>query len=155
MSGQIILVAGLPGSGKTTRMHRMLQEGWLLFDDSKAGGLDSFFRRSPRFHELVSALCDGRKSAVADIDFCRTEARQEAESAIGEFAPGVPLDWHFFENDLASCEANIMRRKRDCFQTELQNLGRYSAGYHIPQGAFVLPLWRGDNDCQAEIWELL
>ena len=33
MSAEIILIAGLPGSGKTTYINAREQEGWSIFDD--------------------------------------------------------------------------------------------------------------------------
>jgi predicted ATPase len=36
MSAEIILIAGLPGSGKTMYMKALQQEGWSIFDDFKA-----------------------------------------------------------------------------------------------------------------------
>jgi broad-specificity NMP kinase len=35
MAGNIILIAGLPGSGKTTYMDGMRRDGWTIFYDFK------------------------------------------------------------------------------------------------------------------------
>jgi hypothetical protein len=37
----------------------MLQDGRLIFDDFKAGGVDLRFRSSAKFRELIAALNDG------------------------------------------------------------------------------------------------
>ena len=36
---------------------------------------------------------------MADIDFCRTEAREEAEGFLLTIIPNLKLRWLFFEND--------------------------------------------------------
>jgi hypothetical protein len=84
MSGQILLVGGLPGSGKTTLLAAMEKEGWLIFDDFKAGAFfDSpRFQNARRFSDLLTSLNSGGKCVVADIDFCNSASRAEAESVI-------------------------------------------------------------------------
>jgi len=143
MSENVILLAGLPGCGKTTYLCQMSQDGWLVFDDYKAKAFDdsSAFRKSRKFRALISALRNGLRCAVADIDFCKTESREEAESVLSAEVPGVKLCWRFFENDPPACEANIRSRNRPRLQTDLEKLHGYSAFYRIPQGADVLPIW--------------
>jgi hypothetical protein len=151
MNEQLILIAGLPGSGKTTYLCRMLRDGWLVFDDYKAEALEdcSKFGSSRKLLPLISALRASLRCAVADIDFCRTESRHEAEDALREQVPGVSLCWHFFENDPLACEANIRRRNRDCLQRELGFLQELSPGYLIPDGAVVFAVRR--NTDQREL----
>ena len=140
MSEDVILLAGLPGCGKTTHLCRMCRDGWLVFDDFKANAFDdsSAFCKSRKFRTLISALHDGLKCAVADIDFCKTKSRAEAERVLRAEVPGVKLGWLFFANDCPACEANIRRRDRPSRQTDLEKLHEYSAFYGIPQGADVL-----------------
>jgi len=144
MAELLILMAGLPGSGKTTRLCHMLREHWLLFDDYKREAFNdcSKFRDSRKFRALVSALRDGVRCAVADIHFCKTEPREEAEDALREEVPGVSPYWQFFENDPVACEENIRHRNRDCLQKELENLQDLSRAYHIPPGAVVFSVRR-------------
>jgi hypothetical protein len=77
---------------------------------------------------------------VADIVFCKTESREEAQSVLFAEAPGVQLGWLFFENDLVPCEANIRSRNRDSLQADLEKLHEYSACYFSPPGVDVLPI---------------
>ncbi|MGD0164102.1 MAG: hypothetical protein ABSB39_16650 [Candidatus Sulfotelmatobacter sp.] len=144
MSENVILIAGLPGSGKTTHLCQMLRDGWLVFDDYKAQAFEdcSKFGSSGKFLPLISALRSGLRCAVADIDFCRAESREEAESLLFTIVPGLKLRWLFFENDSSACEANVKSRDRRQLQTELENIRRYSKSFNIPQGAEVLPVSR-------------
>jgi hypothetical protein len=138
----IILLAGLPGCGKTTHLCQMCRDGWLVFDDFKADAPDSssVFNKSRKFRTLVCALRDGLKCAVADIDFCKPESRAEAMSTLLADVPGIRADWWFFENCSAKCETNIRNRNRDSLQKDLEKLHEYSGLYCIPQGADVLPV---------------
>lgn len=147
MSKDVILLAGLPGSGKTTHLCQMRRDGWLVFDDYKAKALDdcSAFRKSRKFSALISALRDGLSCAVADIDFCRTESRQGAESVLLAEVPGVRVGWRFFENDPSACEANIRSRKSPRLQIDLEKLHEYYGFYCIPEGADVLPIGRNSQ----------
>jgi len=144
MNQNVILLAGLPGCGKTTHLCQMHRDGWLVFDDYKAEAVDdcSAFRKSRKFGALVSALRDGLKCAVADIDFCKTESRAEAESVLFVEVPGVKLRWRFFENSPSACEANIRSRNRSSLPNDLEKLHKYSLLYRIPLGAEVLPVWQ-------------
>jgi hypothetical protein len=142
MTENVILLAGLPGGGKTTHLCQMCWDGWLVFDDFKAEARDESpeFRKSRKFRTLISALRDGLKCAVADIDFCKTESRAEAEKVLLAEVPSVKLGWRFFANDRSACEANIRSRNRPGLQDELDKLHEYSPLYNIPQGAEVLPI---------------
>ena len=155
MGENVILIAGLPGSGKTTHLCRISRDGWRVFDDYKAEGPDLMFRSSPRLGDLIGALRAGLKCAVADIDFCRTRSREEAELVLFEEIRDLRLRWCFFDNDPSACEANIRRRNRSCLQDELRYLREYSPSYSIPQGADVLPVTAQNADRrETENWEL-
>jgi hypothetical protein len=148
MNEDVILLAGLPGCGKTTYLCQMFREGWLVFDDFKAMAFNdcSKFRNSRKFRALTRALRDGLKCAVADIDFCSTESREEAERELLVEVPGVRHGWIFFANDPAACEMNIRRRNRSCFEGELDYVRRHSASYDIPQNAVVFPIGRKPSE---------
>ena len=132
----------------------MLADGWLTFDDYKAGGVDLSFRSSPRFGDLIGSLKADRRCVVADIDFCSTESREEAERDLLAEIPGLTLRWLFFENNPSACRANIMSRNRRCLQDEMGYLSKYSPSYDIPQCTSVLPIGENRNRCDAENREL-
>lgn len=144
MSTEIILIAGLPGSGKTTYMEAQHQEGWSIFDDFKANAYDdsSVFWHSRNYEALLTALCEGQKCVVADIDFCKASSRREAEAALRTRIPDLAISWRFFENDFHACQANIMRRASRSIEDNLRALHEYRAVYQIPIGAQVIPIWR-------------
>lgn len=56
MVGEIILIAGLPGSGKTTHMDSMRRDGWTIFDDFKANAYNA---RPPSSTRGITKRCFG------------------------------------------------------------------------------------------------
>jgi hypothetical protein len=151
MESEVVLIAGLPGSGKTAYLSRLSQDGWLIFDDFKAQAFEdcSKFRSSARFPELIRVLREDRNCAAADIYFCRISSREEAELDITAEVPDIKLSWRCFENEPSACEVNIRRRpgRTDLQrQQELKYLAEYSPIYEIPQSAVILPVWREDEN---------
>jgi hypothetical protein len=139
MSGQILLVAGLPGSGKTTLLSGLEKEGWLIFDDFKAGAFfDSpQFRNARRYTNLLQSLKSGGKCVVADIDFCNSAPRAEAESVILTEVPDAALDWLFFAPDVNACVVNIEWRNRPSKTEDIEALYTYARLYVVPPGATI------------------
>lgn len=144
MSAEIILIAGLPGSGKTTYINAREQEGWSIFDDFKANANNdsSAFRHSRNYEALVTALREGQKCLVTDIDFCKANSRREAEAALRTQIPDLMLSWLFFENDFHACKANITRRAGPSIEDNLRALREYCALYQTPIGGQVIPVWK-------------
>ena len=124
MSERVILLAGLPGCGKTTYLCQLCRDGWLVLDDFKANAYNdsSKFRKSRKYRALLTGLHHGLRYVLADIDFCKTESRAEAERVLREEAPGVELGWRFFAKDPRACEANIRGRNRDSLEADLAKL---------------------------------
>jgi hypothetical protein len=154
MQGQLVLVAGLPGCGKTTYLCQMCHDGWVVFDDFKALAFEdcSKFSSSRKLRSLLAALRDGLKCIVADIDFCDAHARADAESVLLLAIPELDLSWRFFANDRPACEANARSRSRQCLERELSLIAKYAPSYQIPRGAIVLPV-RTDRQLATGNWQ--
>jgi len=139
MSGQLLLLAGLPGCGKTTYVKELERDGWVAFDDFKACATNDSakFAHSRHYEALLGALREGRRCVVADIDFCTSKGRGEAERALRSGASGVTFRWCFFANDPDACESNIRHRNRAALDRDLSKMREYAATYVIPDGAEV------------------
>ncbi len=112
---------GLPGSGKTFLVKQLEAQGFRKFDDFKSNAHDDspLFHKAQTFQALIGTLKRGQKCVVADIDFCRQEAREEAEHLLPKVAH-VSIEWVFFEKNVEQCEANI--RHRNSLQPALRLL---------------------------------
>lgn len=141
-TNDVLFVVGLPGCGKTTLCRELERNGRAVFDDYKAHAHDdsSRFRMSRHYERLLELVRDGARCVVADIDFCRADARVEAEQTLREQIPLVRVEWLFFANDSAACEANIRRRHRVHVDRDLEKMREYSVMYSIPPGAAVIPV---------------
>lgn len=121
---EVLFVAGLPGCGKTTLRSELEREGFIVFDDYKACAHDNSARfwKSRHYDRLLQLLREGKRCAVADIDFCHGDARAEAEKVLRQSLPSVRVEWRFFANDAEACEANIRHRNREHLDRDLKKM---------------------------------
>ena len=139
-------IVGLPGSGKTPYLRRLQTEGWVIFDDyqANADGNSPRFRAGRLYDELVKALRDGKRCAVADMKFCRPQDREEASNNLEEDVPGLELRWEFFENDPQRCAENIRQGTRPP-EPRLAKLEEFARQYAAPDGTTFLPITRDES----------
>lgn len=90
---QLLLLGGLPGSGKTTCAKRLEKQGWIFYDDSQNRATDdsSDFHASRHYTELVSHLQSARRCVVSDIRVIHAEYRRSAELALRKDVGAVSL----------------------------------------------------------------
>jgi predicted kinase len=141
---KLIVVVGLPGSGKSDYVQRLKAScpGVRAEDYMAESNDDSCrFTDSRHYRALVRALREGKDSVIAEIEYCDTWRRVEVEEVITRDAPGVTVEWHFFENNPSQCEANVDSRGRESAAEEKQKIRRLSRQYQIPPGAKVIPVW--------------
>lgn len=143
---EVLLIVGLPGSGKSPHLARLRMEGWEIFDDyqAKANGNSPSFRAGRRYGELVRSLRDGKTCAVADMKFCRPADKEEARNNLDEDVPGPILRWEFFENDPRQCAENIRKSERPP-EPRLAKLEEFSPQYAPPSGTTFLPISRDET----------
>ena len=98
------------------------------------------FTDSRHYPQLIRDLREGKDCLIADIAFCDTWRRIEAEQVVKCDVPSVEINWLFFENDPEKCKANARTRNRSNLKEELQNICELSKKYHIPLGVEVKPV---------------
>jgi len=129
---KIILIVGLPGSGKTELARKM--GGALLDDLSNNGGL-----------EKIDVLVNTNEPLIiiTDPHLCRTEAREFAIRFLSEHASEYIVEWIFFENNIEACRDNIQNRRvfgdLRIVETTLERLAK---AYVVPDFGRVVPVWR-------------
>ncbi len=141
----LMLVAGLPGSGKTTWSRAVAaRTGALLIDDFKSRATDLELVNSPKLAHFSQAIGKGRPCIVVDVDFTRTEARSQLDDWLFSMFPriGRPL-WVFFENNPGQCRVNVLADKtRTNTKARLTELDERAPNYIIPPLARVVPVWK-------------
>lgn len=142
-----IFIVGLPGAGKSYYARQLAREiDATLFDDFKANAIGdcSHFPFAKSYVELINVLRSGKDSIISDIDFCKTESRNEARQCIEQLVQGVEVEWIFFENDPEECRENIIRRAKMEGRKQsgpIDALERYSKVYVISDDSHVIPVW--------------
>lgn len=128
---QVLMIVGMPGSGKTHLARKVGGVGFLVIDDIKS--LDP----------LRLALEAMRNVAVTDVNFCDERVRDKALRWLNENFPRATVDWWFFENDAAKCRANVARRKAEGDAREVGGtIRRFEKTYKVPEGFTANPIWQ-------------
>jgi predicted kinase len=144
MTGKVTIIVGLPGSGKSHLIRKLRKratgecvEDFMAFsyDDSRR------FTDSKHYPKLIRDLRKGRHSIIADIFFCDTALRDEAERVIQRDSPKSEIEWIYFENDPKTCRKNAVRRNRVIVDHDLVMIGRLATKYFFPEGISPIPVW--------------
>lgn len=141
---KLVVVVGMPGSGKS---HYIRGQQPLFSGVCSHDYMANSYGHSPRFTDsrwyadLVRDLREGKDCIIADIEYCDTWRRAEVEEVIRRDVLGVEIEWRFFENDPANCDANIERRSRSSVEVEKRNIRELSRKYQVPTGVIIIPVW--------------
>lgn len=142
---QLVLLGGLPGSGKTHFARRLEQQGWLFFDDFQGGAVNDspHFRDSKYYAALLTALRKGRQCLVSDIRVIHDEYRRGAELVLRYDLGNLRTELHLFENDFYQCARNVRNAGDDRREKpRLDAIDFWTRLYSAPPHAVVHPVWR-------------
>jgi hypothetical protein len=140
----VLLLGGLPGSGKSPISEQLENRGWLRFDDFQrnAPGDSDQFRNAARFAELMQAIASGRRCVVTDIRFIHAEYREAALRTlqVAEGCPSVAL--RLFANDPDQCSRNVgLATDRDT-ERRLENIRFWTKHHSLPPKLVPIPVLR-------------
>jgi hypothetical protein len=140
---KLIVVVGLPGSGKSYRIRELKRScpGTCVDDYLKdpVGGSPRF-TDSRSYPDLVRDLRAGRDCAISDVEFCDTGRRVELEQVVAQDASGVVIEWQFFENNPGRCTANVERERGGDVAARKDRVRALARNYHIPPGGKPIPV---------------
>jgi len=126
---EIVILIGLPGSGKTTYIKNVLNKDkkYKVFDDFYSNAHESMIKtrghiRSSRYYsELMKILSTGGKCIISDIIFCQSKKLNELKDFINkESRLGFDLKTFCFENNFEECKKNVIRRGVNKIHNELK-----------------------------------
>lgn len=126
---QIILIAGLPGSGKAHLAAKLSQAepNRSVLDDRNA--ITGFNAEEHGTESLV----------IYSREFCIDSARDETVKLLREkFGSQCPIEWIYFENRACLCMENVGHRRRHADNRQIATeILALSKNYHIPEDALI------------------
>lgn len=142
MPGKVILLAGLPGSGKSTYASELTRSGEATFylNDYHWRSRDNQakLRWGRAFRAMTEALRRGETWTSSDVQWCKPGQRESFEHDLKAEVPGVIVEWRFIVCDIEVCRDRIRSRGREGVrdvEKELLLLEELLAEYSIPEGA--------------------
>lgn len=149
---RFIIVAGMPGAGKTTYLEKFATENpeWYVADDFFQGATSANrgLKSSPLHAALIDHLRAGDTCVISDIEFCKERSRllvpQQLQTELAEIFSHVAIEWHYFENDFEACVANVLRQSIGTNEKKeaIKALLELSAKYSIAPGHKTIRVWR-------------
>jgi hypothetical protein len=144
---QLILLGGLPGSGKSFYISALVERGWREFDDFQTNAPSNSvdFRDSRQFPALVAALGQGDRCVVGDIRLIHQPYRESAQLALGSAIGPISSQFQVYENQPALCSRNVERDLDRRLEDRLKAISHWTHHHSVPSDAVLLRVWRNDS----------
>jgi aryl-alcohol dehydrogenase-like predicted oxidoreductase/predicted kinase len=132
--GEVVIVMGMPGAGKTAVARELEAEGYDRLNRDALGG--SLTDLLPRVDEMLVA---GRRRIVLDNTYPARKSRNEViETA---WQRGVPVRCIWLTTDVANAQINSIHRMLDVHGAlptpeEIRERGKYDTRYLLPDAQF-------------------
>jgi len=125
----LIVIIGMPASGKTYLARSLLCPDGILLDDISLIGLPA-----------LKAAIGKEQIIITDPFLCRESQRKLAEKHLAEIAPDYEVQWIFFENAPEKCLKNVAHRKDGRIVEGF--IRQLTKDYAIPNGVKPLEIWQ-------------
>ncbi len=141
MKQKILLIIGLPGSGKSTyiEQHQNVFNDFVICDDYHKSALQKSraFKDSVYYADVRNALILGKSVVMADIAWCKSERLDMVISGLRgllkELKINPLLEFLYFENNPEVCKRNAIHRgRKERIDRELEFIDEISKQYRIP-----------------------
>ena len=133
---KLIIIIGLPGSGKSEYIKKMIIRGEIeeshVFDDfhDKSKNDSPYVKDSRHFEPLVESLKNDKNCLVADIAFCEKE---RLTALINTIEIQTKIELRYFDNNPIQCKKNIKTRALKQAEEEAKKADELSVKYQIPE----------------------
>ncbi len=167
---EVILIIGLPGSGKSTLIEHYKSHPFInykIYDDWITWTHDDQnkeFIADVNYKELLETLNQGTSTIISGIEFCNNEFLHKSEYYLKTQFPNLNIKRVYFENDPQKSESNIRYRDKQrggyweankegemwyygtifenipLYRIEIQRTKELSKSYIIPEGSIIFPI---------------
>lgn len=140
---KLIMVVGLPGSGKSHLSDKLSAERQCkVFHDVL--GRHLIPHDSEGFCSLLRSLQAGQNCVANEICLAHRDKREAFSKLLHMlFEDTVRIEWIFFENDPEQCKANVQADKvKTDYRGRLAAIKHYAPAYDIPHDASRVPVFR-------------
>jgi hypothetical protein len=133
---KLIIIIGLPGSGKTHYLNELKQRHEIagFYDDYQYRAYGKYYdpRLSRHYGPLLSKLNGGRDMAISDIIYTRQKDLTAVVKSVLAVLPETHIELHYFENSPRKTAANARNRAREkTLERELAFIKNYSPRYKV------------------------
>ena len=116
---KVIIIIGLPGSGKTTFIHQFISnKSFKEYLDwgrelqiSPKGEVLTNFNIDDRFEDLIQTLKNNKNVILDGSSFCDYRFLCEAEYYLNLNFPNIQIEKYYFENNPKDATANVLYRE--------------------------------------------
>ena len=117
---KIIIITGLPGSGKTTLSKKYEQKGYHLVDD-----LSISLKNDPtKLEPFLRSLTQYDKIVLNDCHLCVAQTQEILLKLLSEILPHHDQKWILFDNNKEAATKNMLGRNTHQAQCSINNLSK-------------------------------
>lgn len=137
---KIIVVSGLPGSGKSTHIKETFEnkKGYLVIsEDYQANAYNDSeeFEDSQHYSKLLETLNMNLIPVIGDLRYCSKKEQNKLVEAIHKINPDIEVKWVFLMTSPEKCKDNIDKRNRATKTKEKALVDQYSRLFSVPDNA--------------------
>lgn len=145
---KIIVITGLPGSGKSTYINKTYKDrqGYrIISEDYQANAINDspVFERSKHYSDLLNTLRETDDiPVISDLRYCSKNEQKSLIKAVHRIYASIEIEWVCLTTKPDECKLNIEKRGRLSKEKEKNLVDEYSPIYSIPEGAKEVPFNR-------------